>query len=387
MSRLRLLVIGSLCLFFSVRPAAFAADLSPYLDSQTIAVVKINLKQLDIPGIQKYQESTLKKAIEEAIPANDPLKSRMLTNMLAEPAPVVDFLQAIYNDIVVTGKAEEVYVIVYGDALMKKMFPALLAIPVPKGASQAQIDTIRMQYLNGGIPVTFVRHGFIVGIPVMPQFATQKKIMAFAREKFMEPSSQSRPEIVALLDSQPNALLQIAVGRIDQFQKDVDAQIKALKMIWKMSMTPDVWKITEERLQIVPAIFQGLDSFHFVYDYGKPELQSVIRLKDESTAASLHKMIMDTKKQGEEFVDKMRVMKDYLDVDPRSPGMTKEQLAAVKNLDRSTQIKQQGNELKFLLDSAGMEALKTVISELGAKPSVFRSYQFMKEFEKLGSPQ
>ncbi len=380
-------VICSVCLFFPVRAAVFAADISPYLDSETIAVVKVNLKQLDLPGIQKYFESTYNKAIEEILPANDPLKSQMLGNMITGSDPVVNAAQTVYRDLVTVGKAEEVYIIAYRDALMETMFPALLAIPVPKGASQDQIDKIRMQYLNGGIPVTFVRHGFIVGIPVIPQFSKQKEIMAFAREKFKEPSTQSRTDIASLLDAQPDALLQIAVGRIDQFQEDVESKIEGFKPLLRMTMEAEEWKKADDALKMVPTVFQSLDSFHFIYNHVKPEIKVVIRLKDENFAETIYTMYSESLKETEASLDKLRIQKDYFDIDPENPGLTQRQLDALKHIYKVFQFKRQGNEVVGLYDSSGMEALKTAIIELLVKPNIVNTYRMMKTFGNFGPPR
>ena len=367
-----------------VPSVASAADISPYLDMETIAVVRVNLKQLDLPGIQKYVEESLAKAVDEVIPKNEP--NLAMIKMSIQAMSGGNPSTQIYDEAVVKSGAEELYLIAYRDAMMAKMFPVLLAVPVPEGASQEAIDTIRMQYLQNGIPVTFVRHGFIVGIPVVPNFSSQKKIMEFAREKFKNPSTQSRPEIVEAISSQPTALLQVVVGKIDQFQKDVEKQINAFKPM--LMMMPKEQKAPiEEALKMVPFIFQGLSSYNFAYDYGKPEIKTEIKLKDKQTADGIAALIPQWKKQNEDAIDKMATLNHISEKNSMNPGMTAKEKEIVRKFIASVQDKQQGNTITFLIDSSGMESLKALVYEIQIKGIVHGAYTGIKIGESIRESQ
>ena len=370
MSRLKCFVFVALCLFVFAPASGQGADLSPYLDSETIAVVRINLKQVNLPEIIKYYETAILKAFDEVIPKNDPETPQMKQSlqMIMGMAPMMAIPQ--HEELIVKNKVEEIHVIVYRDALMKQIFPVLLAVPVPEGASQEQIDAIRMQYLNLQIPVTFVRHGFIVGIPVSEPFASQQKVMAFAREKFQEPSSQSRPEIVTALNSQSEALLQVVVGKIDQFQKDVEKQINMFKPMLMMTMSKEQKADLDQALKLLPVIFQSLNSYCFTYDYAKSEIRQVIQLKDEQTAKMFQAMNLEQMKKSEEELDKIPIVKTVFEtsaVNPQNRGITPESKAAIKAFLKVIQMKQQGNDVVTLIDSSGMAKLETVIYEFGIK--------------------
>ena len=367
MFRLKNFLLVAFCLFVFAPTSGRGADLSPYLDSETIAVVRVNLKQLDLPGIGQYYETAILKAFDEVIPKNNPVAPRMKGELQMAIQMALMNGSALYEEQVVKNKAEELNLIVYRDAMMKKIFPVLLAVPIPEGASQEQIDAIRMQYLNLQIPVTFVRHGYIVGIPVIPeQFAGQRQVMAFAREKFMEPSSQPRPEMTAALSSQPRALLQIVVGRIDQFQRDVETQINAFRP-FLMMMPEEQQGELDQALKMIPVIFQSLNSYSFAYDYAKPEIRQVIQLKDEKTAKEMLAMNLEQMKKVEELLDQIPVVRN---APVRNPGMTPEGLAATKSLFKAIQMRQQGNDFIVLLDASGMEHLKTYFYEMLIKSGV-----------------
>ena len=380
MFRMKYFAIAALCLLVFVPDSARSADLSPYLDEETIAVVRINLKQLDIPEITKYYETALMKAIDELIPGNDPIVPQLKQQIQTATAQA-PMVSQFYDELVVKCKLEEIHAIVYRDALVKRIFPVLLAVPVPENASQETIDTIRMQYLNSQIPVTFVRHGFIVGIPVIPeQFASQQKVMAFAKEKFKFPSSQSRPEITTALSSQSGALLQLVIGRIDQFQKDVETQINAFRPMLMM-MPKEQRDELNQVLKMVPILFQNLNSYSFAYDYGKPEIKSVIQFKDEKIAKDLFAMYLELMKQAETALAQVPTVKSVFEIQSQqTPGITPEGLAAIKNLVKAVQMKQQGNEVTMLLDSSGMEHLKTYLYEMGIKYALATQYTVAKNF-------
>ena len=363
-------------LMLVVPSVASAADISPYLDMETIAVVRMNLKQLDIPGIQKYVEGTFIKAVDEVIPKDDPLAPMMKQATQESGGMPESFhhFSHVYDDVVKNG-VEEVFIISYRDAITQKMFQDLYAIPIPEGASQEAIDTIRMQYLNTGIPVTFVRHGFIVGIPLKAGFANQKKVMEFAREKFKNPSTQPRPEIVEALSSQSTALLQIVIGKIDHFQKDVDKQINAFKPM--LMMAPKEQKeMFESVTKLVPTIFQGLNTFNFVYDYGKPEIKVSLKLKDEKTAKAFLNIASDNKKQAEKNIDQTKTLNSMMEFSQTNIGMTAKAKTATKEFVQAIQEKQQGSEVTILIDSSGMERMKNVV---GAITEIAVSFLYMSQ--------
>jgi len=365
MFRLKNFVIAAWCLVVFAPASGRSADLSPYLDSETIAVVRVNLKEFKValPGIYKYLENASKKAIDEVLPPNDPLKPQLVGLVIQSQIPMTMFTGKFFQEVVTGCNVEEVYAIVYRDALMAQAFPVLLAVPIPEGASQKQIDTIRAQYLNLEIPVTFVRHGFVVGIPVMDElFASQQQTMAFARKKFMEPSSQTRPEIVAALDAQPGALVQFVVGRIDQFQKDVETQINVFKPMLMM-MPKEQRDEVDQALKMVPVIFQSLNSLSFSYDYAKPEIRQVIQLKDEQTAKMFLEMNLEQMKKSEEMLTQFPVIENPLEINAQNPGITPEALAATKDLFKAIQMKQEGNDVVTLIDSAGMVKLEALVYE------------------------
>ena len=355
-----------LYLFVFVPASVRSADLSPYLDPETIAVIKVNVKQLKLPEIVKYYETAFLKAINEVVPGNDPA-APLLKQLIRETALMAP--PEMYEDMIVGYKLEEIYAIVYRDAIMRQTYPVLLAIPVPEGASQDQIDLIRMLYLHWQIPVTFVRHGFIVGIPVLEQFAGQQQVMAFAREKFREPSSRSRPEIVAALDSQPDAAFQVVVGRIDQFQRDVETQLNTLKMLL-LTMPGEQQEELNQALKMVPVIFQNLNSLSFSYDYDKPEIKQVIQLRDEQTARTVLTMTLEQRKKAEEMLAQVPIVSHVLAINAQNPGMTREGLAATKELLQAVQIRQQGNDVVTLLDPSGMTRLESLVYEMVIKSAV-----------------
>lgn len=355
-------------LFLAKAPFACAADLSPYINSQTIGVVRIDLKQMKVQEYTDYFKGEINRAITEIVPQGDANATEIkkeLERKLAETSLLVQF-EAIRHEIVEKGKADEIFAISYKDAIFDKQFPVLIAIPIPPGASQEQIDTIRMQYLKNDAPVTFVRHGFIVGIPLFTKqgFATQRAVMAYARKKFESPSTEKRPEFAEALSTQPNALIQLVIGRIAEFQRDVDQFFDTNVKPAVPFMQPEQKEQYTRMRKGIPILFQGLNYYSASYDYNKTEIRSVIQCVDESAAKRIYDQEMSRINQrGEETLSNLS-----------SSGMPPELQESLKAFIEGIDTKLVKNEVVTVIGPSAMTFINMLAYEALCKSAVRAAY-------------
>lgn len=381
MSSIRNDWIGLLFLVFLFpAPFASAADISPYLNSQTIGVVRIDLKQLKIQEYIDYYKGEINRAIAEIVPKEDGANAAKIKQELEEQwteqsAPAQ--IEMLRQEVVEKGKAEEVFAIFYKDAIFDQQFPVLIAIPVPPSASQKQIDTIRMQYLKNSVPVTFVRHGFIVGIPILKgtDFATQQEVMDYARAKFESPSSEARPEFAEAFSKQPEVLIQLVIGRIAPFQREVEQFLDAMvNPALLMAMPKEDREKYQQMRKNIPLYFQGLNYYSFSYDYSKSEIRSIVQCVDEGTAKRIYDMEMS------------RIDKHAEDVTKNLPSSKRssELQESLNNFVKAVDTKLVKNDILTVIDSSGMQFIKTLFYEAMIKSNVQASYMTETGQEETG---
>lgn len=357
------------CLLFIVfllfsRPSfVISADLSPYLDSQTIGVIRINLTQLNITEILDYYKNEFDRALKEMVPEKD---QQLIPTLKQATVHFMDSSIAQAENIrleaVEKGKAEEIFLIIYKDAILEQKFPVLLAVPVPSGASQEQIDAIRMQYLQNGIPVTFVRHGFIVGIPVLgtqQNFASQQDVMSFARAKFDSPSTEERPEFSVAFAAHSDVLFQFVIGQLDGFQRELEGFLDTNVKPMLPFMEKEQRDSYNQARKMIPIVFQGLHYYSITYDYNKPEFRAMIQCHDEKTA----KIFMEHESNRSNRNDDVMANLAKL-------GIPDETQQAIQNFVQSVHLKQENNAVITVIDASGMDQLKTLIYELIVKSVV-----------------
>ena len=264
-----------------------ATDLSPILDSQTLAVVRVDLNQVDIPKIAAFFNEELK----EIIPQFEPDKvtaDQMLFMGQAGITYVVATVSPVVNSFRNDGKANEIFLILDKTARDERICPFFIAIPAKPDKPKAEVDTIRKLLLQNQCPVTFHRHGFVVGIPMVPDYAEKDEITDFVRTRFAEPSSEKRPEFAEALDATTaGSLIQFVVGNLSVFDQEMENMTKGIPAEMLEDMPPEMKTNRELSMKVYNLLWKKMNFISVTLDLNKPEFKVEMRMEDATSALEI----------------------------------------------------------------------------------------------------
>ena len=336
-----------------------AADLAPLVDSQTIAVVRVDLNQVDTERIMNFLNAEVRDIVPKIQPDQKEANQMMLTahgGITFGAMYVQPILKTLRNE----GKVDEIYVIVDKKAYIESQYPALIAIPTPAGKPKAEIDVIRKVMLQNQLPIVFQRHGFMIGIPMMP--GTEKDdVMSFVRDRLANPSTEKRPEFAEAFQRSDIAddMIQIVIGNLSEFE-ELNALQANQEMLLQQAL-PEIKEIAELMAQSQKLTFEKLNYSIISLDIQKPELYSVSQMKDEVAAKE---MLSINEKMCELSVKMLEDIKKREDVGPAERGVVSFLTAFLPILSDYNNLELVGNEVRSSQDGRVYVAVKQAVIEM-----------------------
>ena len=263
----------------------WAADLAPLVDSQTIAVGRVKLNQIDTERIMNFLNMEVRDVVPKIQPDQKEANRMMLTaygSITFGAMYVQPILKTLQNE----GKVDEIYVIVDETAYIEHKYPAFIAIPTPAGKPKAEIDVIRKVMLQNQLPIVFQRHGFMIGIPVMPG-SDKDDVMSFVRDRLPNPSTEKRSEFAEAFQRSDvaDAMIQVVVGNLGMFDELVPQQADLKKFL--RQAPPEMKDIVKIGTQSQKLILEKLEYATVALDIRKLELFTAIQMKDETAAKTI----------------------------------------------------------------------------------------------------
>jgi len=263
-----------------------AADLVPIVDSQTIAIARVDLKQVDTEKIIGFLSGEVRDIVPQVMP-NPAEAGQMILMAQGGVMAGAMYVQPILKTLQNEGKVDEIFFLVDKKAIAEEMYPLFVAVPAPASKPKVEIDAIRKLFLQNHLQVVFQRHGFLIGVPVLEDFGLADKddIMSFVKERFGEPSTEKRPEFGEAFGrpAVSSSMIQVVVGNLSMFkeffenQPDVPEEILA-------PMPPQVREMMELGPVSQKLMLEKTNYLFTSLDIQKPELKIVSVMKDLAAA-------------------------------------------------------------------------------------------------------
>ncbi len=331
-----------------------AADLSPIVDSQTIAVVRVDLKQVDMAKITQFLVDEVTDIVPQ-IQSNQEEAAPILFYAQAGIMTGAMYVQPILSTLQNEGKADEIFFLIDKKAADEQICPLFVAVPAPDSKPKEEVDAIRKLFLQTHLPVVFQRHGFLIGMPVLDDFGLAGKddVMDFAKERFADPSTEKRPEFAEAFGRSDIAgsMIQIVFG-FSMFAEEWAAQPDVPETVLAR-LPPEFREMIEVQKVSRKLMTEKLNYVTTGLDIQKPELKSVTSMTDEAAA---REMLEVNEKTIQLYVQLIRQNDNDSPIGAMLPTLT----AVLEEF----QPKVIGGELHFSFDTKMYASLKKAVVEI-----------------------
>ncbi|MGL6196035.1 MAG: DUF1559 domain-containing protein [Thermoguttaceae bacterium] len=360
LKRTILTTILSACFFSQV----FAAtDLAPILDSKTIFVVRGDLKKVDVPKVVKFLGEQTEQFIKDVLPKGDSAQAIMMAK--AGLAYGGGISQSFVKDLLEKGKADELFIISYTDASEEMMFPFMFAVPAPEGKPKEEIAAIRKVFAANDLPITFARHGFVIGIPNMfingPMGDSgTDRINAFIKKKFGEASKEVRPEFAKEFAAHPEAAAQLVFGSLTPMKKNWDDYISSMGNMAEHFPAPK--PVYEFNKKYQSFLLENFVSGSIVVNLAKPGVGFYATAKNEEAAKKMPEV---AKEWGEMIAKSIEAEQQSGSMQPVGVSVAGSAMLIISDLN----FKADGNTASCVIDSSNFDKIKTKVLDVAKKIS------------------
>lgn len=351
-----------------------AANIAPLVDSNTIGIVRVDLRQVNIPLIQAFIANEAKDVVSK-FKLDDKTKEEWTMTAQGGITFGAAYVQPIFNTLQKEGKADELFVIVDKKAIDEHAYPFFVAIPIPESKPKEEIEILRKLLVQNKMPVAFPRHGFMLGMPEIPDFMSKDEIMSFVRQRLANPSSEKRLDLNAALTASSNLSSQSSSNSQSNppMIQVVVGQVRMLEEYFKMQEIP------EEMLDSLPAQFKEsmetqkktqnllineLEFAALVIDIKTPDLKFMMKMKSESAAKDYIEL---SNKSMENQVKMLKQMQDGpmgAMMGPNEKKMLDGMAASMEEMGKLYQPTIKGTELVNTIDSEKYTKLKNAVVDM-----------------------
>jgi len=254
-----------------------ASEIAPLVEESTCVVLHVDLSRLNLAQTLESLTDTVESVMTQTVPKeqlNDQLP------MVKMAIGGVGMMAMNYVNILTNqGKANDFYFLVDANDVQSGTIAGILVTPAGnKGKNET--DAIRKVFSDLNMPVSFVRHGFvIVAVPANPA-VDEDDLREFVKTRFRDVTPVAKPEIAEAFTAFGDVTLQ-GVFIISKAFGDQIEQTAKLQM--EMQVDDSLFSLDEQKklLTLITTKFQWGG---FAFDLVNPRFHGIYQFRDNAGA-------------------------------------------------------------------------------------------------------